>query len=372
MNYMSKKIMSVNNVSVSEWDIMKGIGTLGLPFIHVIETFLLCNQISDDNMMFCNGVIALTVFGPSIFMISMGMKLQKNDNSKMLIRNGRNMLFIAIILNVLRSVIPSIIVYYVAGSSIDRIVSFLFLSDIYLFVGFFYLLLGLFRKVKIPLIGIIIASILMLTLNCLLGGLFITRIETVNAIIGNIIYVDDGSFFPLLSWTIYPVLGMLIEKICENKTQKEIDKICIHTLWISVVILIVAVTALYYTGNNPVQIAVSQLNENITGPLNIVLVLCINMIVIILLRFFNRIIPAKKIKQYLGWLSTNLMCFYLVQWCIVTLICYGIAAILEIYEKTAGISLMMVVSFIVEVLTIMIVRKFGFTIIKFIFKVVRI
>ncbi len=363
--------MSRNNISVSEWDIFKGLGALGLPFIHVIETFLLCDLIDSDHMLFCNTVTALTVFGPSVFMICMGMKLQKTDNPRILMRYGKGMLLIGILLNILRSIIPAILVIAVVGSSADHLVSFLFQSDIYLFVGLFYLLLGLFRKAKMPMAGITVISLLMLTANCIFSGLAKTGSETVNAIIGNIVYVDDGSVFPLLSWTVFPVFGMLVGKVLENKTQKEIDKICVHTLWISATILALTVTGLYHSDNNAVQIAVSPLNDNKTGPFNIILVLCLNMIAIILVRFLARIIRAEKIKHWLGWMSANLVIFYFVHWCILTLICYAVAAVLELSGATAGIGLMMILAMLVDIFTVIVVKKWGFLITKWIFKAVR-
>lgn len=363
--------MSRNNMSVSEWDILKGLGALGLPFIHVIETFLLCDLIDSNNLLFCNAVTALTVFGPSVFMICMGMKLQKTENPGILIRYGKGMLFIGLLLNILRSIIPAILVIAVVGSSADHLASFLFQSDIYLFVGLYYLLLGLFRKAKIPMAGITVISLLMLTTNCIFSGLAKTGSETVNAIIGNIVYVDDGSVFPLLSWTVFPVFGMLVGKVLENKTQKETDKICVHTLWISVVVLSLTVIGLYHTGNSALRMAISPLNDNKTGPFNIILVLCLNLIAIISVRFLARIIRAEKIKHWLGWLSANLVIFYFVHWCILTLICYTAAAMLELNGATAGIGLMMILAMLVDIFTVIVVKKWGFLITKWIFKAVR-
>lgn len=372
MSTISKQITLPGNASVSEWDILKGIGALGLPFVHVFETFLLCDLISGETMSFGNALVALTVFGPSVFMICMGMKLQKTEDPGILMRYGKGMLFIGLLLNFLRSIIPSILVAAVVGSSVDHLVSFLFLSDIYLFVGLFYILLALFRKAKISMAGITVISLLMLAANCFLSGFVKTGNETINAIIGNVVYVDDGSVFPLLSWAVFPVFGMLIAKVLENKTQKGTDKICINALWISAIVLALTITGLHYSGHNAVQIAVSPLNENQTGPLNIVLVLSLNMIAFVLVRFLSRIIHAEKLQRWLGWLSANLMVFYFVHWCVLTLICYAVAAVLELNELTAGIGLMMLLAVFVDILTVVLVKKFGFSIMKRILKVVHI
>lgn len=369
--HMSQQKMLPGTEPVSEWDILKGIGALGLPFIHVIEIFLLCELIDSSNMLPCSVVTALTVFGPSVFMISMGMKLQKTESPSILIRYGKGLLLIGILLNALRSIIPALLVLVVVGSSADHLVSFLFLSDIYLFAGLFYLLLGLFRKARISMSGITVISLLMLTANCLFSGSAKTGSETINAMIGNIVYVDDGSVFPLLSWTVFPVSGMLAGKALKNKTQKETDRICVHALWISAIILLSTAIVLHYTGSSAVQIAVSSLNENKTGPLNIILVLCLNMIAIVLIRFLTRIIHAERINRWLGWMSANLMIFYFVHWCILTLICYAVAAVLEMNGTTAGFGLMMLLAALVDVLSVIVVKKWGFSIMKWIFKAVR-
>lgn len=366
---MSKEL---NKTSVvSECDILKGIGALGLPFVHTVETFLLCDLTNAGDSAFCRAVLALTVFGPSVFMICMGMRLVRIHDSHSLLRYGRILFSTGLLLNLIRSIVPSLLVLLVRGSKADYLLSFLFLSDIYLFAGLFYTLLGGLRKIRLPLTGIAVVSLGLFAAGFLFAGSMRTESETINAIIGNLIYVDEGSVFPLLSWTVFPVFGMLAGKLTEHKSRAETDRLCLRVLPIALAILLLTSAILYKTGRDPISIAVSPLNEYRTDPANVILVLCINVIAIIVVRFTAYAIRAEKPKQWLNWLSANLMVFYFVHWCILALVCYGVAAILDLNGTTAGAGLMMLLAAAVDAATVLIVKKCGFIIMKSILKAVR-
>ncbi len=361
-----------NTRTSSEWNIVKGLGALGLPFVHTVEIFILCELVGTQNSLFCNTIMSLTVFGPSIFMICMGMSNAKTMEPKALFRYGRILLSIGLLLNLLRSILPAILVATVAGSTADHLISFIFMSDIYLFAGLFYILLCIFRHLNISMTGIVIISLIMLAVNDLFGGCLKAESETLNAIMGNLIYIDDGSVFPLLSWTIFPVFGMLIDIILSKKSSTEANKLCQRVWLIAVAVFGATITGLQLSGLNAFQIAVSPLNEYKTGFLNVLLVLCINLIVIIPLRFLIGDIQTEKITAFLNWLSANLMVFYFVNWCILTLVCYIIAAVLFTTQQNASIGLMLSIAVLTDVLTVFIIRKWGFAIMKKIMKVVRV
>lgn len=366
---MHKKLRKT--ASASEWDVIKGTGALGLPFVHTVETFLLCGLVGTESQAFCSAVMALTVFGPSVFMICMGMRNAGMQDPKALFRYGRILLSVGFLLNLLRSILPWILVAVVAGSTADHLASFLFMSDIYLFAGLFYMLLGLLRRFRVSTAGIAAASVVMLVLNGLLGGHLKTGSETWNAIMGNLVYIDDGSVFPLLSWTIFPVFGMLAEKVLSGKSPEEADGICRKAWMISAAVFTVSVLGLRLAGRDAFTIAVSPLNEYKTGFFNVVLVLSLNLIVIIPLRFLMRVVRVERLTEFFRWISANLMVFYFVHWCLLTLVCYVSAAVLYTAERTAGIGFMLAVAILVDAATVFIIRKWGFVIMKRILKVVR-
>lgn len=360
-----------NSVSVSEWDIVKGIGIFGLPFVHTVETFLLCELIDPNEQLLCDAIIALTIFGPSIFMINMGMSLTKQQSAKALLRYGRILFFIGILLNILRSIIPAILVVAVTGSTADHLVSFVFMSDIYLFTGLFYMILGLFRSKSISTRGIAIIAVFMLIINTLFGGVLRTGSETVNAILGNLVYIDDGSVFPLLSWSVFPAFGMLVGELFYKKSEDEVDRLYNKAFIVSSVILVSISVGMYLMKMDPLLVAASPLNDSKTDVLNVILVLCLNVIAVSLIRFISSKIEFAKLGKFLNWLSANLMIFYFLHWCILTLICYAVASILTVNGLTAGFGLMMAIAVIVEILTIVVVKKYGFRMMVFILKIVK-
>lgn len=93
-------------------------------------------------------VLTLCVYAPSVFMICYGANLffAKEKTPGEYVKRGLKFLLIGVVLNILRFMIPSLIV----GSPklIQESINNILASDIYDFVGAFLLVFALFKKLK--------------------------------------------------------------------------------------------------------------------------------------------------------------------------------------------------------------------------------
>ena len=152
-----------------EFDLMKAIAVLGLPVVHLLEEGICGNYVSQEVYKLEAFIVALCIVGPSIFMMCMGFSMGGGRNSpQSLVKQGFRFLSLGAILNLLRWVLPGLLLWAVHGDPINDDICYFLVSDIYFFVGFFCLFYALMRKLKLSTPEIFVATIVMLTVNTLL------------------------------------------------------------------------------------------------------------------------------------------------------------------------------------------------------------
>ena len=122
--------------------------------------------------------------------------------------------------DLIRYGIPLIIDYFVTNNSIIEFFdSKIFYSDIYYFVGLYFIFLSILKKYKISDYSIFLITILTISINTLLFE-HLKDLPIISKIfLGHFAYIDQDSCFPLLTWAIFPTIGLLIGnkmKKCEN------------------------------------------------------------------------------------------------------------------------------------------------------------
>lgn len=162
--------------------------------------------------------------GPGTFLLCLGFGiiLSKNSTPQKLFLRGISMFGIQIILNFFRYLLPHFIVFQYLNMPkiMQEGIDFFFYSDILPFAGFTFLFFAFVKKYNISNLLILIFG-----LFCTSAQMLIPQVEFQNNILrflsGYFLYVDDTSFFPFISWIIYPIIGYLLgQKLIqtENKT----------------------------------------------------------------------------------------------------------------------------------------------------------
>lgn len=318
-----------------EFDFLKAAAILGLPAVHLLEEAMEGGYASAGLEKFGFMIIGLCAFGPSVFMICMGFGVGGGRmNVDALRRNGIQFLLIGAILNVLRWFIPGILQSILIDKNLLDDFEFCIQSDIYYFVGIFYIFYSILRQLKIQSLGTIGISIVMLTINTLLTPFMSTHITntTLACLVGNFVYVNETSCFPLLSWAIFPSIGIFLGEILKKSDDEQRENIMKRVLDFSAV-LFVSFTVFLWTYHIDIEKAlVSPANEYITDLPNVVLLVSLALFLVALTYYLCKHIGASKFMEFMLRISAFIIPFYMTQWVIIAWIFYGV----EICHGTEG------------------------------------
>ena len=354
-----------------EIELLKAIAILGLPAVHLMEEALEGGFASEKLTSFGMAVILLCAFGPSVFMFCMGFGIGGGKTSPKSIRkNGIQFLLIGAILNVLRWLIPGIIQMIVLKTPLIEDIKFCLQSDIYYFVGLYFILYSFLVQWKIKAPGIVMLSVIMLTANSLLTPLthkFVTN-DIAASLLGNIVYVNETSCFPLLSWAIFPSVGVLLGEILKKSDEEKRENIMRRLLDFSAVLFGSFCVFLYFYKIDIIKVLVSPANEYITDLPNVILLLSLGLSLFSLNYYLCKKIGASKFMEFMLRISTFIIPFYLLQWVIISWIFYT----MTILKAPAGCFNVWIYIGCVAVVTaicIFVTIKFGMKIMKVLLKI---
>ncbi|MCR5624477.1 MAG: hypothetical protein K6G11_04445 [Lachnospiraceae bacterium] len=358
-------------VRFGEFDLLKAMAILGLPAVHIMEEAMEAGVATKGLIEFSTPIIGLCVFGPSLFMICMGFGIGGSAASPKIIRkNGIQFLLIGAILNIVRWFIPGVIESIVTGDKLVDDISFCLVSDIYYFVGLFFIAYSFLKKLKLDTAGIMLISVLTLSLNTFLTpvtGKYIKN-EIVSALVGNIVYVDETSCFPLLSWLIFPCVGVLLGEVLKKSDEEKREIFMKRTLDFSVTLLIAFTIFLYNYDIDIIKVVISPVNDYITDFPNVILLICFALILICLVYYLCKIIGASKFMAFMLKISTFIMPFYLLQWVIIAWIFYGMS-IFGAPEGCFNILMFIVSVVVVTAICIFVTITRGMRIMKYLLKI---
>lgn len=309
-----------------EFDLMKAIAVLGLPIVHLLEEGIEGDYVSPGVYKLEAFIVALCIVGPSIFMMCMGFSFGGSRNSPYsLAKQGLRFLSLGAILNLVRWILPGLLLWAVHGESISDDVTYFLMSDIYFFVGIFCLFYALMLKLKLSTSAIVATTILMLTVNTLLTPIMpnLFTNEHIIAIVGNFVYVDETSCFPLLSWAIFPTTGILLGEVLKKATEERRSKIMKQMLLFSPVVFVSYLVSLCLYGHDVMKVMVSPLNSYITDLPNVILMISLALFLFAVLYYVCRKIDKSRFMSFMVKISTFVVPFYMLQWVLVSWTFYG-------------------------------------------------
>lgn len=310
-----------------EFELLKAMAILGLPLIHVMEEALEAGMASSALESFGYGIIGLCAFGPSVFMICMGFGIGGGKVSQDSIRRtGIQFLLIGAILNVVRWLIPGIVQSLVIGTNLIEDVDFCLQSDIYYFAGLFFVAYSFLKKWNCTTPQLLLVSIISLTVNSMLTP-FMQKICTndlVASLVGNIIYVNETSCFPLLSWAIFPTVGIIFGEVLKKNTDEFREIFMRRVMDFSIVFFGAFVFFLWNYDIDILKVLVSPNNEYITDFPNALMLIALACFLIGVVYYLCKVIGCSKFMEFMLKISTFIIPFYLLQWVIIAWIFYGL------------------------------------------------
>lgn len=299
-----------------EFDIVKVLSIVFMVIIHVYEEMTISGDILPVNL-YDN--ILQFVAGPltaPVFMISMGVSMiySKHREPKDLILRGIKIFVISYVLNFFRYVLPFIVV-----GQLNYVIYALIEPDILQFAGLAFILVGIFKKIKInPLVMVLIAVGMQLLGQIFSAYLPIDEDQYVLRMFVGLFYYTGTytSFFPLLLWFIYPALGVFFAKYLRHVGDSNKFYGLLGVL--SIALLIGLCGSLYfnnydlrnfYTLNNDLYYIQDFLSVLFT-------IACVGL-ELSLVHFISKLIKSKNILNGINYLSSNLNKLYLGQWIII-------------------------------------------------------
>ena len=322
----TKTITNERVYRFGEFELMKAFAILGLPIVHLLEEGIFNNYVSEGVHKLEAFIVALCIVGPSIFMMCMGFGIGGTRNTpRGIMKQGLRFLAIGAILNLVRWILPGLLLFLIHGISMSEDIFYFFASDIYYFVGIFYLFYALMLKLKLTTSEILVTTIVMLTINTLLTPVMsdiITNYYLIG-IIGNIVYIDGTSCFPLLSWAIFPTVGIFLGDVLKKVTDEKRASIMKRMLIFSPVLFISYLVSLSLYGHDVMKVMVSPLNDYITDLPNVILMISLALFLFAVLYYLSNLIDETKFMKFMMKISTHIVPFYMLQWILVSWVFFG-------------------------------------------------
>jgi hypothetical protein len=188
---------------------------------------------------------------------------------------------------------------------------------------------------KLTTSGILVTTIVMLTVNTLLTPIMPDMItnDYLIGILGNIVYIDGTSCFPLLSWAIFPTVGIFMGDVIKKVTDEKRGSIMKYMLIFSPVIFISYLVSLSLYGHDIMRIMVSPLNDYITDLPNVILMISLALFLFAVLYYVSNWIDETKFMKFMLKISTHIVPFYMLQWILVAWVFFG----MELFECEEGV-----------------------------------
>jgi len=284
-------------------------------------------------------------------------------------RSGIQFLLIGLLLNIFRWFLPGLVQAVVLHTRLIEDINFCLQSDIYYFVGFYFILYSYLKQRKLRGASVLLISILLLTLNGLLTpltGKYITN-EIAASIVGNFVYVNGTSCFPLLSWAVFPSVGVLLGEVLKAADEERRGVIMRWLLDFSVVLFL---SFCFFLADYDIDISkalISPANEYITDLPNVLLLVSLALLLIGLTYYLCKWIGASPFMAFMLRVSAFIMPFYLLQWVIISWLFYGLA-IARAPENCMGPGLYIFCVVVITAVCTFISTRYGMKIMKVLLK----
>ena len=356
-----------NNKSV-EFQLMKGVAIIGLPIVHISEYIdeQLSSFVTEAHQLFIFLTVLLSIGGPVLFTMCMGYGIANSKKSSLKYFNlGVQFILLGAILNIVRWILPAILKFATSTINYADFIKELYMffkSDIYYFVGLFFIVYAILRYFHINTIEMIIIGIATLIIGNAISPYIIIENPLLNNLAGNLIYLNKNSCFPLSAWFIFPCVGILMGERFKALDENEYDKTLKRLGCISAVIIIAFIIILQ---SNIFPLIVGAFNQYFINEISVILLVCITIMWLCLARFIcKRWLNTKTVKTILT-VSVHISLYYMLQWVFIAWL-FSLFKIFNI--EINSIFLHILITVIIMTLCIIICKKWGYKLTKILMK----
>ncbi|MCL2055125.1 MAG: DUF1624 domain-containing protein [Oscillospiraceae bacterium] len=228
----------VNSGRQTELDWARGLAIFFMVWIHVAEELVgFPPGVTSNILALAGGPLAAPTF---MMLMGIGIVYSKRSEPKKMAMRGISLLCIHYALNFSALGMPSLIKFVQAPSQeqLTSAFTYTFGIDILAFSGLTFLLFALKEKLRLKTVHLVIFA---LVLSCL-NFIFTVPVDNLalGAFLGLFARVNPYSYFPLLSWFCYPVIGYLFGDLLKRCTDKKL----LYKYLFPIALLIIAVMTL--------------------------------------------------------------------------------------------------------------------------------
>ncbi len=253
-----------------------------------------------------------------MFAMGVGMVYTRHDSSKEFITRGIKLILMGFIINLM---------YFVsnlwAGISLEYSFVSLISNDILQFTGLSFILIGLFKRIKLNIKQMFLISILLSIL-----GTFINHVSFSNMylsqFLGHFIGTEGYkvvSCFPVLNWFVVPVAGLIFGNYlirCTDKTEFY-KKIFIPTSVLSIVFMAVGLITRYGMFSSTGGKVYEKLQYLHLSTPDMLILLVVILFLVSLFYFLLPFVP-RNLESLIKITSRNVTVIYIVQWALLLLL----------------------------------------------------
>jgi len=305
---------------IVELDLARSLAIMGLPFVHLYEEFEL------NELYVMPGTESLLErlacgFGANLFMIMMGMNVifSSRSTANGLFYRGLRLLLYFFILNILRFVLPGLMMSFfgVEDAYFFMLEGFI-ASDILALAGLSLLILSFFKKYNIKPIWSLVLGLVMMGIDTVIPDGLVEN-EYVALFLGNFFRVDDTSYFPLLSWFIYPAIGYTVgsyfKEMQQDPDRKKRFYIILSGMALSMIFAYYA--ALKTNGISVLEMIDSQSTIYINDFLRALSAVLLSSIFLAIAYYVCDYLCGPKPRNVIVKISDAILIFYALQWIII-------------------------------------------------------
>jgi len=324
---------------IFEFDVVRVIAVLMLPFIHIMEFWGDMYGYSDILSLQTTSTFnvvseILCIFAAPTFMICMGINMlnTRHDTAKDFFKRGIFLLLLELVFNVIRYEIPGFISLFFANTAegkqlvLDTMLLGIFNSDILALAGLAFLCFALFKKLKLNNLTIVFISLFLFALDFTLNKtLVMATIDSningvVSNILGNLIYVNKNSTFPVAEWLVFISFGYVFGSLIKKIGMKNENKLFLCLGVSSLAIFISCVTYCLVTQNDLIESLCQAASCVSMTPLCLIAEISASTLFISIVYFICKLFKLNNNQKACEWFkhfSNNTNAFYLMQWIIV-------------------------------------------------------
>ncbi len=303
----------VNQGRQLELDVAKGLAIVFMVLVHCLETLTPLDVTASAYVIeFLGGPLSAPVF---MFALGVGIVYSRKNTPSDLALRGVQTLVLAYLLNFMRDYLPLMFVYLRTGDP-DHVregVALLFGVDILPFAGLVFLFFAATSKLNFKPLHYVLAGIIMAGANILLLNV-VPQNTVLNVLSGSFWGTNEYSWFPFLTWIMYPLAGYLFGLLLIRCTDKK--RLYTRALQISLPILaLFAINALLRDGDlSSLGYLIMHAYYHHTAVAN-VFIITVVLAWMSAMYFWSSHIPKLVTTAFQRW-SKNITTLYFVHWVI--------------------------------------------------------